>query len=473
VNRICQNERIVGPASAEGLSGRGSQLSWAEPVAAGESAGVGKGSAYAWYVAGLLALANIVSIMDRYVLSVVLEDVKRDLMLSDTQLGILQGPGFILLFILASLPLGRLTDIANRRLIIVGALLFWSLATAACAFSNSFIELLLARLAVGFGEAALLPAAMSLIMAYFSKDKLNRGISLYTMGGSLGRVAGFAGGGAVLSYFTVKGGLKFDFVSVGFSPWQGVFLVAAVAGALVAMWFALMVREPARASGSRKQMDLRPGFRHFWLHRWAYLAVFVPFGMLNAIVQLLTAWTVSFLLRKHGLSAAAAGGLVGALGLLFGPLGHLTGGWLNDVLSVRGVKGVQPLVLRFVLMALPIFIALFVLAPSVPLAATFFGVAYFMICVATPTGYGGAQAPTPDAFRGVISSIFLIFFTVLGTGIGPLVVGLVGDYVFRSEAMLGPAIITTTLMLALVGLPFTVFGRGSFARAVDRNVPPN
>jgi MFS family permease len=443
-------------------------VSHGERIASRDSTGGFNRGIYAWYVAGLLALANTVSIMDRYLLSVVLEEIKRDLRLSDTQLGILQGPGFIALFVVASVPLGRLADIGSRRLIIVGALLFWSVATAACAYAHNFNELLLARLAVGFGEAALLPAAMSLITAYFPRNELNRGLSVYTTGGSLGRVAGFAGGGAALAYFTARHGLGADFIYAGFSPWQSVFLVAAAVGGLVAIFIAVLVREPKRTTTGQPRVGLHVGFRHFWLHRRGYLAVFVPFGMLNAIAQLLTAWTVSFFVREHGRSAAAAGALIGALGLLFGPMGHLTGGWVNDALTTRGVKGVQPLVLRAVLLALPVLIGLFVMAPSVPLAAAFFGAAYFLICLATPTGYGGAQAPTPDPFRGVISAIFLIFFTVLGTGIGPLVVGLVGDYVFHNESMLGASIVTTTLVLALIGVPFTVFGRKAFARAVER-----
>jgi MFS family permease len=435
----------------------------------GASPRLPKTRAYAWYVAGLLALANITSIMDRYLLSVVLEEVKRDLRLSDTQLGVLQGPGFIALFVVASVPLGRVADIFSRRFTIVAALLFWSLATAGCAFAHTFYQLLLARLAVGLGEAALLPCAMSLITAYFSMAKLNRGMAVYTTGGSLGRVAGFAGGGAALSYFAARHGLGPSLFSTTFAPWQSVFLLAAATGAMVATFIAILVREPPRSTIGRSKVTLTVGFRHFWLHRRAYFAVFVPFGMLNAIAQLLTAWTVSFFIREHGRTAASAGALIGTLGLLFGPVGHLTGGWLNDVLAARGVRGVQPLVLRFVLLMLPLFIALFVVAPSVPLAATFFGAAYFSICVATPTGYAGAQAPTPDTFRGVVSAIFLIFFTVLGTGVGPLVVGLMGDYVFHRESMLGASIVTTTLLLAMVGIPFTVFGRESFACAVEHN----
>jgi MFS family permease len=422
-------------------------------------------STYAWYVAGLLSLAQIVSVMDRYLLSVVLESVKRDLSLTDTQLGVLQGPSFVLLFTLASLPFGRLADFVNRRLIISLALVFWSVATASCALADTFTELMLARLAVGLGEAALLPPAMSLIAAYFSPDKLNRGMAVYSMGSSLGRAAGFVGGGAAFGYFAARGGLR-PFGLAPLNAWHAVFLVAGCTGLLAAFLFWISVREPARSAGVVSGWDFRGGFRHFWDHRSAYLAVFVPFGMVNAMTQQLAAWTVSFYQRQHGLTAAAASALIGTTSLLCGPAGHLSGGWLTDRLSVRGVGGPQVLVLAAILLAAPVFIVLFARAPSVALAASFFGISYFLMSAAGPTGYGGSQAPTPDEHRGIISAIFLMFFMILGAGLGPLAAGVVGDHVFEGKSKLGSAIILTTLLFALVGLPFAVWGRGAFDRAV-------
>ncbi len=427
-------------------------------------------SAYAWYVAGLLSLAQIVSIMDRYLLSVVLESVKRDLALTDTQLGLLQGPSFVLLFTLASLPFGRLADFANRRTIISLALLFWSVATASCAFADTFTELMFARLAVGLGEAALLPAAMSLIVAYFSQAKRNRGMAVYSMGSSLGRAAGFIGGGATFAYFAAKGGLRL-FGLAHFTPWHAVFLVAGCLGVLAALVFWVSVHEPPRSARVISGWDFRGGLRHFWVHRWAYLAVFVPFGMVNAMTQQLAAWTVSFYQRQHGLTVAAASAIIGTTGLLCGPAGHLSGGWLTDRLIMRGVSGVQPIALGAILLAAPVFIVLFALASSVPLAAAFFGISYLLMSAAGPMGYGGSQAPTPDEHRGIISAVFLMFFMVLGAGLGPLAAGLVGDHLFQGKGRLGSAIILTTLLFALIGLPFAVWGRGTFDRAVAVQEP--
>jgi MFS family permease len=422
-------------------------------------------STYAWYVACLLSIAQIVSQMDRYVLSVVIESIKQDLFLSDTQLGILQGPSFVVLFTLASLPLGRLADSVSRRTLISLALFFWSGATAVCAFAHTFLELMLARLAVGLGEAALLPAAMSLIAAYFAPDKFSRGMSIYTLGGSLGRFVGFVGGGAVAAWFAARGGLDL-LKGWHISAWHAVFLVAGGIGMVASALVAVTLREPVRRAIVASPWDVRSGLGHFWLRRRAYLAVFVPFSMVNAMVQQLAAWTVSFYVRQHGMAVAAASALVGTTSLLCGPVGHLSGGWLNDRLRARGVQAAQPVVLAGILLLAPVFIVGFAFSPSVTVAACSYGAAYFLISAAGPTGYGGSQLPTPEQHRGVISAVFLMFFTLFGAGLGPLAAGLVGDFVLRSEHQLGLAMVLSTVLFALIGLGYAVHGRLAFARSV-------
>jgi MFS family permease len=416
----------------------------------------------------MLSLAYLLSIMDRYLLSVVLEEIKASLRLTDTQLGLLQGPSFVVLFLLASMPLGRMADVGSRRLIVVAGLSFWSVCTIACGMTNSFTGLLLARLGVGLGEAALLPCAMSLIAAYFSRDSLSRGISIYSMGSSFGRVAAFSGGGALFAWFAVHGGIQL-WGGEPFRAWQSVFLVAGMGGLAIALLFLVTVREPPRAARASQGSDLRAGFVHFWQQRWAYLAICMPFSMTTAAAMVLGAWSVSFYVRSHGLSTAAASQLVGITGLISGPVGHLFGGWLNDFLRKRGDVGPQPRVLAVVLLVATLFVSIFATASSIPVAALAYGVAYFAVSVAGPTGFSGMQLPTPVGHRGFIASLFLFFYTALGTGLGPLLVGLFGDHLFRSEAMLGRAMIASTVLVALVGIPFALLGRRAFVQAVERH----
>ncbi|UZW56847.1 MFS transporter [Sphingobium sp. JS3065] len=430
-----------------------------------------KATSYIWYVAVLLSCAHIASIMDRYLLSVVLEDVKRALSLTDTQLGVLQGPAFVLSFALASIPLGRLSDLVSRKWIIAGAVAFWSAATFACAFADTFAELLFARLAVGLGEAALMPSAVSIIVSLFSEEKRSLGISIFTAGSSLGRAAGFSIGGAILGWSTAAGPGARILADLGFAAWQTVFLAGGIAGIVLTVVLLLTLREPPRRPVEGPKTRLADALLHFYRNKAAYLSIFLPFALFNAIVQMLGAWSVSFYVRKFGITAAEAGALVGTTVLIAGPAGHLFGGWLNDRLT-RNSPGIQPFILLVILGLSPIFILAFTMSPSVPAAAAAFMLFYLAGAVSGPTSYSGCQIPTPDAHRGSISAIFLTFFTLVGFGLGPLVVGAVGDLMVPGVNNLGSAMQMCTLIFAVAGMLAAFLGRPAFIRAAVEAKPP-
>lgn len=416
---------------------------------------------YAWFVAGSLAAAYLLSILDRYLLSVVLEDVKRELVLTDTELGVLQGPSFVLLFLLASIPFGRLADVVSRRLLIAVGLGFWSSATFACGLAETFHQLLAARLAVGLGEAALVPAAMSLIAAYFPREKLGLAIAVYSTGGAFGRAAAFAGGGALFGWLGVRGGL--DLAGHHVAPWQGVFLAAGVAGAVFAIIFLLSVREPARERSVQDRGALSAALRHCWRHRAAYLSLFMPFSMVTAIAAQMVAWSVSFYVRRHGLDIATASAIVGFTGLVVGPPANLFGGWFNDWLKSRGGRYHHPLVLTLVLPPIAVGVAIMVFTPSVLVAACAYGAAYAMLSISGATALAGVQLITPDQHRGMTSSFFLIFYTAFGAGFGPFLVGVLSDRLFGGTGDLAASMLTATVLLALAGLPFGLFGYRRFS----------
>ena len=422
---------------------------------------------YAWFVAGMLSLAYLLSLVDRYILGVTLEAVKADLHLNDTQLGILQGPSFVFLYVAASIPLGWLVDITNRRIIIAAGLTIWSIATAACGFADTYAHILTARLTVGLGEAALLPSAMSLLASYFTRDKLNRAISIYSMGGSFGRATAFIGGGILLAWFTAKGTVLIG--GLVFEPWQAVFLTAGLAGLVFTVVFLLTVREPARSGTTAKRVRFVDGWAFFWRHRWAYLSVIMPFTMIAGIGALLASWAMSFYLRAHGIPVAVASTFIGITGLIAGTIGNLAGGWLADFAQARGVKGVQPLVLGILLLVIALFAGPYALATSSTVSLVCYGAAYFAMCIGGPIGHGGVQLPTPERFRGSLASICLVITSALGTALLPLSVGLFTDYIFEDARQLGLAIFTTILLSAIVGLPFAIFGRRKYIELVARN----
>ena len=428
---------------------------------------------YAWYLTGLLALAYLLNIVDRFLMALLLEHIKSGLQLTDTQIGFLQGPSFVALFVIASLPMGWLADVWNRRALVTLGILVWSLATFACGLANTFGELFAARLLVGFGEATLMPCAMSLIVAYFSRDKLNRGISIYSMGGSFGRFVAFSGGGALLGWMLVSGGLSLPIMGT-LTPWQSLFVVAGLLGVVVALILWASIREPARAAVPQFHIaEALDALRYFRRNVWAYLAIFIPFSMTAAITMQLANWTVSFYARRHHLPASDAGQIVGFSGLIFGPAGHLLGGWVNDHLTKRGVRGSQVLVLLTMLLMVPMLVTVFLRTDSIPVAVLAYGFSYLGLCIPGPTGLGGVQRLTPDRMRGFMSSLFLMFYMVLGSGVGPMAAGLIGNYWFKDESMLGQSILAGTIIFMAAGLPFAIFGRQAYMRTVADNESQN
>src|SRR5690348_9250206 len=153
---------------------------------------------YAWYVVVVLMACYTLSFIDRQILSLLVRPIKRDLALSDTQVGLLQGLAFALFYTFCGLPLGRIADAHHRRRLIQFGLFFFSLLTAACSLARSFGSLFAARMGVGVGEATLNPSAFSLITDYFDRRRLARAVSVYSMGIFIGSGLAFLVGGAVV-----------------------------------------------------------------------------------------------------------------------------------------------------------------------------------------------------------------------------------------------------------------------------------
>jgi len=199
---------------------------------------------YASYALFVLMICYTLSFIDRQILSLLVGPIKRDLGISDTRVGLLQGLAFALFYGTLGIPIGKLADTrARTRLISIGVLL-WSLMTALCAGALSFWSLFLARMGVGVGEASLAPGAFSLVTDFFSKERLARALSVYSMGIFIGSGLALLVGGSV-----VQATARMPAVDVPMlgrlASWRLTFLLVAAPGLIVAAWVAT-VREPAR-----------------------------------------------------------------------------------------------------------------------------------------------------------------------------------------------------------------------------------
>lgn len=427
----------------------------ARPVAGGSA------TVYAWYVALLLSTGHLVSFIDRFLMSLVMEPLKHDLGVSDTQLGLLQGTGFVILYTLLAVPLGRMADSVNRRNLIIAGILLWSSATALCGFASSFGSLFLARIGVGFGEAALVPAAMSILASYFPRSQIGRAVSVFTLGASLGKSAALIGGGAILAMLTVAGGLPLPGLG-RLLPWQGTFVLMAIPGIALALLL-LTVREPARVASTTIKPSIASAAAYVRTHRSAYFSHTAAASCAILVIQSLAAWAPTFYQRLFAMTAPQAGLLVGSVILVAAPAGHLTGGYLTDLFEKRGSPApAAPVMIIGLIGAIPVMIVLG-LTRSLPISLAAYGLLNFGVTMGAPASLAGIQMLTPDRLRGVVTSMFLATITLIGIGLGPPLVGLVTDTLFHDPKALGLSLILVITMVGILGSALALLSRRFFA----------
>lgn len=395
-------------------------------------------SLYPWYAVGVLMLAFVLSFADRQILGLLLTPVRRDLGLDDARMSLLLGPAFAVPFILAGLPLARLADRYNRRNLIAVGVLVWSAATLLCAFARSFHELLLARALIGIGEAALAPAAYSLIVDCFARERRATALSVFGLGIYLGVGLAFMLGGAVIAYASQPGAvLPGAFEAM--RPWQLVFVTLGVGGMLLAPLL-LTIREPAR--GARyAAVPLPQVFAYLRQHARAILLHNLGFAMLAMSSYASVAWLPTFFVRSHGWSASQFGLVYGGIVTLFGGSGVLFGGWLADRWMRRGQVDAGMRVGCVAAFAGLVFGLLYLLPVHATLAAALIIPAAFLAGMPVGVSPAALQELVPANLRAQASALSLLIVNVVGLGFGPVAVALCTQYVFRDESALGSSLL--------------------------------
>ena len=302
----------------------------------------GFSSAYAWYVVGIMMFAYVVSFVDRLILGLLVQPIKADLGVSDTQIGLLAGVGFALFYTVMGVPLARLADSRNRKWLIIAGITLWSAMTAASAFATSFTGLLIARIGVGVGEATLTPAATSIIADYFARDRVARALGVYSMGVYLGAGVALLAGSVVVRAVSAAGPVTIAGLGT-FNSWQLAFLLAALPGALVVALM-LTVREPPRREHSATlavaPADAAPSLRELVQfiarHRRLLGAHCFGYGALGTAVTAYLVWAPEMLHRAYDIPIAQAALVYGGLLLTLGTLGPYVGGWWAQRDAARG-----------------------------------------------------------------------------------------------------------------------------------------
>ena len=442
-------------------------------AAPGEEPGDYPRQTYAWYVIGVLMLAYIVSYVDRSILTLLVEPIKQDIGISDTQVSLLHGFAFALFYTLMGFPIGRLADRRHRVGIIAVGVTVWSVMTAACGIARSFGHLFLARVGVGVGEAALNPAAYSLIADYFRPHLISRATSTYVMGTYLGFGIAYIVGGWVVAAVADTPDLVLPVVG-SVAAWQTVFFYVAAPGGLVLVLLATL-REPVRRERLRAPDTERdPGVtlaelgRFLKLNSRTFTAHALGFGCLGLLVNGMALWTPTFLVRTYGLEISDAGIAYGALLLVFGGGGVYLGGWLADRIDNQGRVGGP-----FVTASLCAF-GVIVPAVAYPLMPTaglsLLVMAPMILCSSAPWGVAvsALQQMAPNELRGQVGAFYLFTVNLIGIGLGPTVVALLTDYWFGDPAALRYSMVVVSGAAATAAALSLRWGLPHFRASLDR-----
>ncbi|AYZ01380.1 MFS transporter [Burkholderia multivorans] len=416
-------------------------------------------STRAWYVLGMLTLTFAIAYIDRQLLNLIIDPIKRDLVISDTQISLIQGAAFIAAYVLASPVFGRLVDVANRRNVLIGGICLWCFFTVLSGAVSNYEELFLARFGVGASEACMMPAGWSILADYFSVERRPRALSVFMVGPLIGAGTSLVAGGAVIGY---AGELRHLIpVFSGLSTWQLAFVLVGVPGFVVAALL-LTVREPTRTSelaGAQedRRYTVREVVAFLKAKRGFYLRIYIGIGMIGIVYLGLPAWFPSFLVRVHGVPASEVGYLFGVVLVLSSAAGGLLAPWVARTLERKGcydgaIRAAGYAVIAGIgfCAAIP-FTANYVQALVAVSGAVFF--------YSFPTGIlpGTLQIGAPSRLRGVLASLYTIGGNSIGYGIGPTAIALVTDKIFGNAKMVGYSlgIVCCTAALVAAGLLLT------------------
>jgi MFS family permease len=431
---------------------------------------------YSWFVMGVLCFASIVSFIDRQIINLLVEPIKADFGINDTQIGLLQGFSFVVFYAALAVPLARLSDRGNRVRVIVYGVVCWSLATFTCGLAGSFAMLFVARMFVGVGEATLSPAGYSLIPDYFPPERIALAVSLYTAASFAGSGIAYIFGGALIDYLTSLGEVVLPVVGQR-SVWQMTFITVSIPSVLVLLLL-YFVREPPRreTTGLRSSSDgsFKAVISHLLRHRRLFGGVMFGLTLMAAASFAINLWVPTYFIRVHGWTPMQIGSVFGIMVLLGSTGGVFLGGAVASSWMRRGRSDANLMVpIISSLIAVPFAIAFpLVSNPTLSLILLL-----PVLCLAVvPFGCGTAVLPiiSPNRMRAQVVAVYLLIANLLSFTCGPTAVGALTDYVFQDPNLVGYSLAIAPAIFILAGCVLVIYALPpytAFAKSQEQPAP--
>jgi MFS family permease len=439
-----------------------------EAAMTGEQPWLGISRHSAWYAVGTLLLAYVFSIMDRQILTLLVGPIQHSLGVSDTLMGLLHGFTFAAFYAVVGMPIARLIDHSNRRIVIAVGIALWCLATAAGGLAGEYWHLLLARAGVAVGEAVLIPGTVSLLGDLFSPKERGKALGVFGAAGPFGAGAGLLIGGTVLGLFTAAAP---TLPLLGkLEAWQLTFLTLGLPGLLIAL-LVTAIPEPRSAKNRARQKMVSVTQLPFCevmaflrANRRSYSALMLGGGFFYMGVYAMSSWVPTFFVREFAWTYPQIGKQLGLFLCFLGPLGAVLGSWLGGYWRNRGVLHGNLRVAVVGAFGLTLSNSLMLLMPTADLAQFFLAVSCPFWFIFFGAGPAAIQESAPAPMRGQFAAMFTGMINLLGAGLGPVAVGVLTDHVLHDLAAIKYAMLIVCLLSGLLACIFFCSGFGSFGR---------
>ncbi len=383
-----------------------------QPAASGSAAE--REGGYRYYVLGVLLFVYCINILDRQILAILMEPVRLELGLSDTQLGFMSGIAFALFYATLGIPIARLADRTSRTGVISISIALWSVMTAVSGLAQNFWQMLAARIGVAVGEAGGTPPSHSLLADYFGEQQRATALGIFSLGGPLGMMIGLYFGGWLNEWF----GWRITFIAVG---------LPGVVVALLVWW---TVREKPRvarppSAEAPPEYSIADVFRYLWQQRtfrYMSLASACQAFVLYGVAQ----WYPVFFIRIHEMSTGEIGTYMALVFGIGGGLGTFLGGYLADRMAVRDRRWYLWVPMLATAGATPFFFGVF-FAPTAGLAFLYMILPTLLVSALFGPVFSTTQGLVPPEMRATAAAVLLFVINIIGLGLGPQVVGLLSD----------------------------------------------
>lgn len=409
--------------------------------------------ALAWSAVTVLCALYVISFVDRMILALLVEPVAQDLGISDTQIGLLIGIGFALVYVLIGLPIAHFVDAGARRSVLVGGVALWSVATIGSGFAESFSHLAIGRLGVAIGEAALTPVAIAVIADMFPKAQRGLPTSIYMAVGILmGSGSFFIGGLAVDAATHLSDAISMD-------VWRTTLIIVGTPGLFLALIAGFLIGPPRLADQNESSIPVATAQQvvSYLLNEGRFFVLmFLSVGTLAALAMGLLSWAPTLLVRTYSFGLAEAGIALGSVGVPAGVVGTVCGPLIVRQLATRLGGSNTPFVIGIAALLAGASLTVGLMSGQTVLFLISLGFTYMFLSAAMVMPAIVIQEASPPAMRARLMATHLLSLGLLGQGLGPVVVARLSDQISGTQS-LSRALVLTAIGATIMAMVFAWF----------------